>query len=284
MEEIGARAALVAESDVGVGLTTSVSREEVEEALRAANGSLDLILDLTRFDDGEPAETRNITVEWDRADLERLLSQTESDRITFTFDGETLRKAFDEDVEAHGIREKVVVLVVAAAAGAGTAAGAAAMPASPDNHAIAATAPAQLSPDDRALPVREPQLSPDDRAVSRATPVAEPQLSPDDRALPLREPQVSPDDRAVPRAATPVPEPTLSPDDRAMPLREPQLSPDDRALPRATPTAEPVSAPGGGGISWPSPTETALIAGMMLAITGAAFVVGRRRIGGTPAT
>lgn len=291
MEEVAARAALVDAPDVGIGLTTSVSREEVEEALRAANGSLELILDLTRLDDGEPAETRNVAVEWDRADLERLLSETEGDRVTFTFDAAALREAFEADVEAHGIREKVLVLAVAAAAGAGTAAGAAAMPLSPDdrNVPVGQQVTQTLSPDDRAVPrgtVTEPQLSPDDRAVSRATPAAAPQLSPDDRAVPratpAAEPQLGPDDRAVPRA-TPGAAPQLSPDDRAVPratpVAAPQLSPDDRAVPRATPAPEPVAAPGGGGISWPSPTETALIAGMMLAITGAGFAVARRRPG-----
>ncbi len=271
MEEVSARAALVSTDDVGMGLTTSVSREEAEEALRAANGSLELILDLTRFDDGEPAETRNIAVEWDRADLERLLSETEGDRVTLTFNGEALREAFEADVEAHGIRDKALVLTVAAVAGVSTAAGATAMPLSPDdrNVPIGPQATQTLSPDDRAVPrgaVTEQQLSPDDRAVSLATPAAAPQVSPDDRAVPratpAAAPQVSPDDRAVPRAT---------------PAAAPQVSPDDRAVPRATPAPEPVAVPGGGGISWPSPAETALIAGMMLAITGAAFAVARRR-------
>jgi hypothetical protein len=274
MEEVTARAALVAEPEVGTGLTTSVSREEAEEALRAANGSLELILDLTRFDDGEPAETRSIAVEWDRGDLERILSETEGDRVTLTFNGEALREAFEADVEAHGIRDKALVLTVAAVAGVSTAAGASAMP---------------LSPDDRNVPVGQQAaqtLSPDDRAVSRATPTPEPSLSPDDRAVsratPTPEPSLSPDDRAVPRA-TPAAAPSLSPDDRAVPratpTAAPSLSPDDRAVPRATPAPEPVAAPGGGGVSWPSPAETALIAGMMLAITGAAFAVARRRPG-----
>jgi hypothetical protein len=291
MEEVSARAALVAEPEVGTGLTTSVSREEAEEALRAANGSLELILDLTRFDDGEPAETRSIAVEWNRADLERILSETEGDRVTLTFNGEALREAFEADVEAHGIRDKALVLTVAAVAGVSTAAGASAMPLSPDdrNVPVGQQVTQSLSPDDRAVPratVAEPQLSPDDRAVSRATPTPDPSLSPDDRAVPratpTAAPSLSPDDRAVPRA-TPTAAPSLSPDDRAVPratpTAAPSLSPDDRAVPRATPAPEPVAAPGGGGVSWPSPAETALIAGMMLAITGAAFAVARRRPG-----
>ena len=135
MQEILARAALVSAPDVGQGLTTSVSREEVEEAMRAKDRRPELILDVTRFADGEAAETRSVAVAWEQSDLEQLLRETEGERVTLTFDGEALRQAMEEDVEAHGIREKVAVLAVAATA-AGVAAG---------------TAGGQLGADDRAL-------------------------------------------------------------------------------------------------------------------------------------
>ncbi|MDQ3992901.1 MAG: hypothetical protein M3229_04505 [Actinomycetota bacterium] len=128
MQEVAARAALVSAADVGEGLTTSVPRAEVEQALRSEEGPLELILDVTRFAAGEAAETGNLAVVWERGDVERLLSQSVGDRVTLTFDGETLREAMDADVEAHGLRQKALVLAVAVTAAAGTAGGAAAHP------------------------------------------------------------------------------------------------------------------------------------------------------------
>jgi hypothetical protein len=348
MEEIAARAALVSAPDVGQGLSTSVSRKEVQEALGAANGSLELILDVTRFDEGgDAAETRNVAVAWDREDLERLLSETEGDRVIFSFDGETLRQAFEADFEAHGLREKALVLAVAATAVAG-AAGAASggvdrgigvAPTAVTQSAAAATmdvstfeglrgalprgefeqlrqdvmagqlvltsggaalsadaypadvrtptTPTRGTPQVRPTPV-QPQLGPDDRSAPRVSPVSEPQLAPDDRAAPrvspVSEPQLAPDDRAAPRI-TPA-EPQLAPDDRAVPRTSPVSEP-TRGTPQVRPTPVPsdrvVEVPTGGTtVTAPSWGETALIAGMILAITGAAFVAaGRRRRLGT---
>jgi hypothetical protein len=294
MQEIPARAALVSAANVGAGLTTSVSRGEVEEAM-AEDGQLELILDVTRFSDGEPAETRSVAVAWERSDLRQLLSQTEGDRVTLTFDGETLGRAMVDDVEAHGVREKAVVLAVAATAVAGVTAGAASGSLGADDRALPRSAPApqpSFGPDDRALPrmMPEPELGPDDRALSRMTPVPEPTLGPDDRALPrmMPEPELGPDDRALPRM-TPVPEPTLGPDDRAVPrtdpLAQPSLSPDDRNLPLGPPVSqpEPVAATSDDG-TWfeaPSPETIAVVGGIALAITGAAFAAAtasRRRV------
>jgi hypothetical protein len=276
MQEIPARAALVSAANVGAGLTTSVSREEAEEAI-AADGQLELILDVTRFSDGEPAETRSVAVAWERSDLRQLLSQTEGDRVTLTFDGETLGRAMVDDVEAHGVREKAVVLAVAATAVAGVTAGAASGSLGADDRAIPRSAPAP-----------QPSLGPDDRALPRMMP--EPEVGPDDRALPRMtpEPELGPDDRALPRM-TPVPEPTLGPDDRAVPrtdpLAQPSLSPDDRNLPLGPPVSqpEPVAATSDDG-TWfeaPSPETIAVVGGIALAITGAAFAAAtasRRRV------
>jgi hypothetical protein len=257
MQEIPARAALVSAPDVGAGLTTTVAREEVKGAL-AEEGPLELILDVTRFSDGEPAETRSVAVAWERSDLEQLLRQAEGERVTLTFDGEALRQAMESDVEAHGIREKAVVLAVAATTITGVAAsGAAGQSLGADDRALARSAPVaqpSLGPDDRDLPrtdpLSQPSLGADDRALSRATPGSEPSLGADDRAVPRAtptpEPTLGPDDRAMPRA-TPAPEPTLGPDDRAVPRATPTPAPslgaDDRAVPRATPAAEPTLGP-----------------------------------------
>jgi hypothetical protein len=316
MQEIPARAALVSAPNVE-GLTTFVSREEVQKAIQAENGPPELILDVTRYSDGEPAETRTVAVAWQKTDLEQLLGQTKGDQLALTFDGETLREAIEADVEAHGLREKVLILSVAATAATGIAAGTAAgQSLGPDDRNLPrATTIAQLGPDDRALPrtdptsqpslgaddralprtdpLSQPSLSPDDRALPRTAPApvaGEPGLSPDDRALPrtdpLSQPSLSPDDRALPRTA-PEPvaqQPGLSPDDRALPrtdpVSQPSLGPDDRALPRTDPLAEPQpvgSTDDGTWIEAPSPQTIAVFGGIALAITGAAFAAAATR-------
>lgn len=339
MQEIPARAALVPAPDVGQGLTTSIARTEIEEAMGAAE-PLELILDITRFSDGEAAETRSVAVAWQPSDLEQLLRQAEGERVTLTFDGEALRQVMDEDVEAHGLREKAVVLAVAATAvtgiAAGTAAGDSSFAANDRAHAqstaviqpsqdidpligdairaeqaapqldpligdaIRADKAGSLGADDRALPrtdplAQPPSLSPDDRALPRMDPAGQPSLSPDDRALPRMDPagqpSLGPDDRAFPRES-PAPvtqQPGLSPDDRALPrtdpVAQPSLGPDDRALPRTDPLTQPQpsgsQADDGTWIEAPSPETIALVGGIALAITGAAFAAGvasRRRM------
>ena len=301
MEEIAARAALVPAPDVGDGLTTSISRSEIEEVLAADEAPIELVLDVTRFADGETGDTRSISVSWERSDLEQLLKDARGDQVILTFDREALRQATDDDVEAHGLREKILVLAVAATAATGAAATAAAEPGpflgagtpvaqsvSPDDRAFARTAPASAS---------DAVVSPDDRAFARTSPVSAPDagVSPDDRAFPRTSPVsapdagVSPDDRAFPRTSpVSAPDAIVSPDDRALPrspIAAPDtgLSPDDRALPRTSPVSAPatgtVSDP---GTTWaPSPTEAVAAAGALaLLITGAFFLVGsdRRRI------
>ncbi|HZM18217.1 MAG TPA: hypothetical protein VFB87_02285 [Gaiellaceae bacterium] len=302
MEQISARAALVPASDLGDGLTTTIPRSDIQAVLAAEEEPIELVLDITRFSDGEAAATREISVAWERTDLEQLLSGAQGDDIVLTFDRDALGRATD-DVEAHGLRETALVLAVAATAVAGGAASAAAEPGasyggttpivqsmSPDDRAFARGEVATgdgVAADDRGFArVPPPAMSPDDRALPRTTPVAtpEPGVSPDDRALPrvtpvaAPEPGVSPDDRALPR----VEPPQMSPDDRALPRVEPpQMSPDDRALPRTDPVATTggtVSDPS--TITAPGPETVGVIAAIALMITGAYFLVGtsRRRV------
>jgi hypothetical protein len=312
MEAITARASLVPAADVGEGLTTSLSRSEIEDVLASEEAPIELVLDVTRFSDGEAAETHNVAVSWERSDLERLLKEAQGDEVVLTFDREALSQAIQSDVEGHGIRETVLALAVAATAATGVAANASADPGqlpglrgavatqstgSPDDRAVsmAASAPeATVGVDDRAVsratPSPDPVLGVDDRAVPRSAPVQTPSMAPDDRAVPRSAPadtpSLAPDDRAVPRTA-PVQTPSMAPDDRAVPRATPaptsaptSVSPDDRAVPRSTPVAAPVTGTSTDtGISWaPSPAETAALAGVIaLAITGAFFMVGGRR-------
>jgi hypothetical protein len=276
MDELAARAVVVPASDVGQGLTTSIPRSEITEVLGQNEMPIELVLDVTQFSDGKATETRSIAVSWERAELERLLRDTEGENMLLTFDRDALQQAVESQVEAHGLRETVLALAVAASAATGAAGTASAEP----GAFFGAGAPVvQTGPDDRAVPraapISAPELAPDDRAVPRGTPLptAAPSVAPDDRAVPrgapVATPELAPDDRAVPRS-TPAPAPTSAP----------IASPDDRAFPRSTPTEAPIAGTASDpGISWsPGPVETVVIAsGIALAITGAFFVVGGRR-------
>jgi hypothetical protein len=279
MDEVTARAVLVPASDVSDGVTTSVSRSEIEEVLDANETPIELVLDVARLSDGETAEAHSVAVSWERSELERLLGEAQGDEVILTFDRETLRRAIEEDVEAHGFREVALALAIAGTAATGAAATASAEPGAFLGSGTPIAQQTGTSPDDRAVArgpaVPAPELSPDDRAFARGAPAptATPGVSPDDRAVP-RGPAVppaalSPDDRAFPRSA-PTPAPTSAP----------SVSPDDRAFPRSTPVAAPATGTTSDpGISWsPSGGETVALAGaVLLLITGAYFVVGGRR-------
>jgi hypothetical protein len=108
------------------GLTATISREAVEEALRK-DAPVDLLLDVEKVAaDGTGRETERIALVWESQDLERLLGAASDDEISLIFDEGELQRLLDEDVEAHGMREKLAVVSVVAglaAAGAGSAAG-----------------------------------------------------------------------------------------------------------------------------------------------------------------
>jgi len=95
------------------GLTATVSRTDVEQAMRSEDGPVDLLLDVERAtSDGR--ETQRIALGWEPQDLERLLETTNDDEISLTFDQGELERLLDEDVEAHGMRKTLAVLTVAA--------------------------------------------------------------------------------------------------------------------------------------------------------------------------
>jgi hypothetical protein len=289
MEELPARAMLVPAADLGNGLTTVISRAEIAAALASEGEPIELMLDVTRFADGEPREARSVPVSWERFDLERVLEQATTEDIALTFDRDALAQAIATDVEAHGIREAVVALAVVATAATGAAGQAAAYPSSgfgDSSSAATAQATGDLAPDDRAVPrptpivAAAPDLAPDDRAIPRPTPIAAqaPDLAPDDRAIPrptpvaAQAPDLAPDDRAIPRPTPVAPAPVA--------VSAPDLAPDDRATPRPTPVSAPVTGTVSDGTSWaPTPAETAALAGALaLMITGAFFLVGGRRV------
>jgi len=102
------------------GVTATIGRDEIEEAL-AADEPLDLILDVARPANGG-IETTDVSVQWQRGDLESLLDRMESDAVLLSFDRAKLERALDDpDFEGHGIREAIMLTVAAASASAAVA-------------------------------------------------------------------------------------------------------------------------------------------------------------------
>jgi hypothetical protein len=123
MEDDSRRARLVDDASfAGRGISTTLPRSELEEAIRASDRPPELALHLRAADGDE----HTLSVAWEREDLERILGRTSGDTVVLTFDRDELAGAFAGDVEAHGLRERALVLAVAAATATGAFAGAAA--------------------------------------------------------------------------------------------------------------------------------------------------------------
>jgi hypothetical protein len=128
MDELRDRARLVdASTFEGRGITATVPRAEIEGVVRSADGPAELELDVARRDDGE-IEAHTFRMEWDRQELEELLRNIASDKVTLVLDSAELERAMSAEVEAHGIRETAAVFAVAAATAAAGAGHAAASP------------------------------------------------------------------------------------------------------------------------------------------------------------
>ncbi|HEU4942414.1 MAG TPA: hypothetical protein VFT18_04060 [Gaiellaceae bacterium] len=271
MEQVTARAAFVAASDFGEGLSTTIPRSDIQAVLAAEEEPIELVLDITRYSDGEPAGMQSVAITWERSDLERLLNDAQGDQIELTFDLDTLRRATDpSEVEAHGLRETALILAVAATAAAGGAQAAGAEP----GPMLGQTAPITQSaaPAGPEIPYlsQGQGVTPADLGIATGT-------SPDDRAV------ARTDEAAAPTAAGPE-IPYLSQGQGVTPADlgiATGTSPDDRAVPRT----DPVATTGGtasdpGTFSIPAPETMAVVGAIALAITGAFFLVGagRRRV------
>jgi hypothetical protein len=166
------------------GLTATISREEVEEALRK-DAPVDLLLDVEKVAaDGTGRETERIALAWESQDLERLLGASSDDEISLTFDEAELQRLLDEDVEAHGMREKLAVVSVVAglaAAGAGSAAGMVySGGAGSSSSAPAAVAPSEVSTGlGTTAPAAAPAATPSEisTGVTGETPAAPAEIS-----------------------------------------------------------------------------------------------------------
>jgi hypothetical protein len=124
-------------------VTATISRGEIDDVLRQADGTPELVL---RLADEGGAEQGRISMTWSRDDLERLLAAATADGVVLTFDRDELAAAFG-DVEAHGLRARAAIFAVAAAGALGSGVGAAyaQIPASGDDAAATPTALSEAS-------------------------------------------------------------------------------------------------------------------------------------------
>ena len=120
MQMTRTRATLVDASDVAAdsaALIATLSRAEVEAAAASADPP-ELLLEVQRAGDGG-VEHHEVRVEWERSELERLLSEGSGREIRLLFNGDELDQAVaGPEIEAHGLRERALVLTVAAATAA----------------------------------------------------------------------------------------------------------------------------------------------------------------------
>jgi hypothetical protein len=121
MEVASTKASLVETPDFADSVTATIPRAEFEAALAQAEPA-ELFLEVKQPATGD---TGDVAVAWDRADLERLLAESTGPTVTVAFDRTELEGIL-ADVEAHGLREKALILTVAGAAALGGASAAAA--------------------------------------------------------------------------------------------------------------------------------------------------------------
>jgi hypothetical protein len=123
MDEVRDRARLVDASTFdGRGVTATVPRADIEGVLASVDGPPELVLDIERRE-GADVEAHTLRIEWDPKELEEVLRTASGDQVTLVLDREQLERAMQEDVEAHGLREKAALFAVAAVAGGGLGTG-----------------------------------------------------------------------------------------------------------------------------------------------------------------
>jgi MYXO-CTERM domain-containing protein len=285
MDEVSARVRL-AEEAAPSALAVTVPRSEVEEAI-SAEVEADLVLDVVRTN-GE-REERRVAIAWDQKALERLLAETDSERVTIAIDPEALAAAFEADVEAHGLREVGATLAIAVTAlgGAGSAVAGnveGSQPFASDVPAVAATVeqgmPRAMPADYAAAETQMPRAMPSDYAAADVSDVT---LRRDPGAMPTGPATTQAVDRGIEnvRAAQPAPAATPDPSQAIENVRSGGAAVPDPSTGIENVRAERVPAQtgdGGATISAPSTTVTAALAGgVALTIVAAAFALRRRR-------
>ncbi len=252
------------------GLVTTISRTEVEKALH--EGPVDLLLDVERVAaDGEARESDRIALAWEPEDLERLLSTSSAEQITLTFDETEIRLLLDEDVDAHGMREKLAVLTVVAgmaAAGAGTAA--AMYPASEGGGSSAGTPAAAVAPASEI----STGLGTAPAAADRAT-ASEVSSGLGNQSAPAQANLASASEISTGIAGeTPAAPAEIS----TGVVQEPPATPAEVTAGIVQhPTSAPISASPGDSTWAPSPAELGGIAGTILALSAAGFALRAQR-------
>ncbi len=280
MDEVSTRAKLVDSTASNPGLTVTLPRSEVDEALQAGEGESELLLDVVRATNGDK-EQRRVAVAWDRGDLEKLAREATGERIILAIDAGSLEQAFDADVEAHGIRQTALALSIAAVTAGATVGGAqgaidqlgGGASGTSDPYAQIETVRAGSSAADPAAGIENvraerqaPEAAPDSYAAIeqvRSTSPADPDSAIENIRADRQAPEAAPDSyTAVENVRVGGP-----------------AVPDSYAgieNVRAGPTA-PDTGGGGITISAPSPGEAALAGAAALSIAGAAFALRRRR-------
>jgi hypothetical protein len=259
------------------GLATTIRREEVERALRQEQ-PVDLLLDVERVTGDGGRETQRVALAWDTEELERLLESSPADELPLSFDEAELRRLLDEDVEAHGMRDKLAVITVVAgmaAAGAGAATGA--IPredAGPAAQApvAAATAQARASEVSTGLGTTSAPAQAERAAASEmSTGLGVTQPAQADRAATASEISTG----IV--GTTPATPSEIS----TGIVQEPPVTPAEVTTGiTGQPTATPVASSPGWSLD---PTEAALGAGMIMAVAAAGFIARTQRHRAAPA-
>jgi len=281
MDEVSTKAKLVDSVATDPGLTVTLPRSEVDEALQAGEGESELLLDVVRATNGHK-ERRRVAVAWDPADLEKLARQGTGERVTLAIGAESLEQAFDADVEAHGIREMAVAVSIAAVTAGGIAGGAlggidqfggAASGSASDPYAQIENARADTSATDPAAGIENV------RADRQA-----PEAAPDSYAAIEQVRAASPADRDSGienvRAGRQAPEQAPDPYSAVENVRAGGPATPDAYAGIENVRAQPTTPDTGGGISISAPSsgEAAGLAGAaILTIAGASFALRRRR-------
>jgi hypothetical protein len=125
-----------ADGDNDPGVSATFARKEFEAALEAGKGPIELQIEVRGT--GPDVEAHTLDIALERSELRKLL-ESGGDAIRLTFDAGELSNALGDDVEAHNVRERALVLTVVAAT---AAAGASALFVSQQASQQAANAPA----------------------------------------------------------------------------------------------------------------------------------------------
>jgi hypothetical protein len=281
MDEISTKAKLVDSATAGPGLTVTLPRSEVDEALAGEDES-ELLLDVVRATNGHKEE-RRVAVAWERSDLERLVRESTGDRVTLAIDAESLEQAFGAEVEAHGVREAALALsIVAVTAGASVGGAQGAVDQFGGSASRGASDPyAQIENVRASSSATDPAAGIENVRAARQAPEAAP--DPYAGIEQIRSTSPADPDSAIENIRADRQAPEQAPDSYAgiENVRAGGSAVPDAYAGIENVRSEPTPDTGGGGgisVSAPSPGEAAGLAGVAaLTIAGAAFALRRRR-------